>query len=265
MGYPARQGGRGFDMNGRFRAAPPRAPDPWDGVLLVDKCAGPTSHDVVDLVRDHFHLPKVGHGGTLDPGATGLLILLLGRATKVSQAVMSTDKTYEGTFDLGLTTDTHDAEGTVLQQREYRHLDAAAVAAEMRKWVGDVQQVPPMVSAIKKDGQALYKLARKGQEVAREPRLLHIYEFSLLRFEPGRGWFRTRCSKGTYVRTLCHDVGEGLGCGAHMRTLHRTRSGEFDVADAVRFEDLFTFTRDQLRPHIRPLHTLRLQGRMEPG
>ena len=245
-------------MNGRYRGAAPRAPDPWDGLLLVDKCAGPTSHDVVDVVRSQFRLPKVGHGGTLDPGATGLLILLLGRATKVSQQIMSTDKTYEGTFDLGVTTDTHDAEGEVLQRRDAAGITAARVEAEMAKWIGDVNQVPPMVSAIKKDGQALYKLARKGQEIEREPRLLHIFEFSLLRFENGRGWFRTRCSKGTYVRTLCHDVGEGLGCGAYMRTLHRTRSGDFPVADAVRFEDLLQFTRDDLRAHIRPLHTLRL-------
>ena len=247
-------------MNGRYRSAPPRATDPWDGLLLVDKCAGPTSHDVVDLVRGQFRLPKVGHGGTLDPGATGLLILLLGRATKVSQQIMSTDKTYEGTFDLGVATDTHDAEGEVLQRRDYAGVTRAAVEAAMARWVGDVEQIPPMVSAIKKDGQTLYKLARKGQEVEREPRLLHIYEFSLLKFEDGRGWFRTRCSKGTYVRTLCHDIGEALGCGAHMRTLHRTRSGDFDVADAVRLEDLAQFSREELQAHIRPLHTLRFQA-----
>ncbi len=247
-------------MNGRYSQAPMRASDPFDGVLLVDKCAGPTSHDVVDLVRNQFRLPKVGHGGTLDPGATGLLLLLLGRATKISQLVMSTDKTYEGTLDLGVTTDTHDADGEVLQRREANGVTAATLEAEMRKWVGDVEQIPPMVSAIKKDGVALYKMARKGQEIEREPRLLHIFEFALLRFENQRAWFRTRCSKGTYVRTLCHDVGEGLGCGAYMRTLHRTRSGDFNVADAVRFEDLATFTRDDLRAHIRPLHTIRLQG-----
>lgn len=247
-------------MNGRFRTPPPRATDPWDGLLLVDKCAGPTSHDVVDLVRDQFRLPKVGHGGTLDPGATGLLILLLGRATKISQQIMSTEKTYQGTFDLGITTDTHDADGEVLQRRDASAITPAAVEAEMRKWVGDVEQIPPMVSAIKKDGVALYKMARKGQEIVREPRLLHIFEFALLRYEGTRGWFRTRCSKGTYVRTLCHDVGEGLGCGAHMRTLQRTSSGDFSVADAVRFEDLAQFTRDDLRAHIRPLHTVRLTG-----
>jgi tRNA pseudouridine55 synthase len=247
-------------VNGPYRSAPPRGPDPFDGLLLVDKCAGPTSHDVVDLVRDLFRLPKVGHGGTLDPGATGLLILLLGRATKISQQIMSTDKTYEGAFDLGVTTDTHDADGEVLQRRDATAITAEAVATEMHKWVGDVQQIPPMVSAIKKDGVALYKMARKGQEIEREPRLLHIFEFSLLRFEGQRGWFRTRCSKGTYVRTLCHDVGEGLGCGAHMRTLHRTRSGDFSVADAVRLEDLVTFTRADLLARIRPLHSVRLQG-----
>ena len=251
-------------MNGRYRPAPLRAADPFEGLLLVDKCAGPTSHDVVDLVRNQFRLPKVGHGGTLDPGATGLLILLLGRATKLSQQIMSTDKTYQGTFDLGLTTDTHDADGEVQQRRDASAVTADALAAEMGKWVGDVEQVPPMVSAIKKDGVPLYKMARKGQEVEREARLLHIFEFALLRLEGQRAWFRTRCSKGTYVRTLCHDVGEGLGCGACMNTLHRTRSGDFNVADAVRFEDLAVFTRDQLRAHIRPLHSLRLHGPVGP-
>lgn len=250
-------------MNGRFRSPPPRVRDPFDGLLLVDKCAGPTSHDVVDLVRDQFHLPKVGHGGTLDPGATGLLILLLGRATKISQQIMSTDKTYEGTFDLGISTDSHDADGEVLQRRDASAITAAAVEAAMSKWVGDVEQIPPMVSAIKKDGVALYKMARKGQAIEREARLLHIFEFALLRFENQRGWFRTRCSKGTYVRTLCHDVGEGLGCGAHMRTLHRTRSGDFNVAEAVRLEDLALFSREELLAHIRPLHTVQLQGPVE--
>ena len=248
-------------MNGRYRSAPPlRANDPFDGLLLVDKCAGPTSHDIVDYVRNHFRLPKAGHGGTLDPGATGLLIILIGRATKISQQIMSTEKTYEGSMDLGVTTDSHDADGSVLERHDASEVTAAALEAEMRKWVGDVEQIPPMVSAVKKDGVALYKLARKGQEIEREPRLLHIFDFSLLRFASPRAWFRTRCSKGTYVRTLCHDVGQGLGCGAHMRTLKRTRSGDFSVDDAVPFEQLVHMTREDLRTRIRPLHTVRLQG-----
>jgi len=243
----------------RSRGAPLRAADPWDGVLLVDKPAGPTSHDIVDAVRGLFGLTKVGHGGTLDPGATGLLILLLGRATKISQQVMSADKVYEGTLELGLTSDTHDADGQIVDRRDPASVTRALLEAECRKWVGDVMQMPPMVSAIKKDGVPLYKLARKGQDVEREPRLLHIFQFAVLDFALPWARFRVRCSKGTYVRTLCHDVGQGLGCGALMRTLTRTRSGTFDLQDAVRFEDLVHFDRAQLQASLVPLSAVRLQ------
>lgn len=236
----------------RYRGPGPRPAGGLEGVLLVDKPAGPTSHDVVDLVRRLFAIEKVGHGGTLDPGATGLLILLLGRATKLSQAVMSADKTYEGSMLLGVETDTHDAEGAVLARRPIEGITREQLAAEMRKWVGDVEQVPPMVSAIKKEGVALYKMARNGQAIEREPRLLHIFEFSLLDFAPPLARFRVRCSKGTYVRTLCHDVGVGLGCGACMNTLHRTQSGRWLVRDAIRLEELVTWDRAALARHILP-------------
>ncbi|HMP76166.1 MAG TPA: tRNA pseudouridine(55) synthase TruB [Kiritimatiellia bacterium] len=246
--------------HGRYRGGAPRAGDELDGVLLVDKPAGPTSHDLVDAVRRIFNLPKVGHGGTLDPGATGLLVLLLGRATKLSQAIMSTDKVYEGSLVLGVTTDTHDAEGEILSRRDPSAVTREPLAAEFRKWTGDVDQIPPMVSAIKKDGVALYKMARNGQEIAREPRLLHIYEFALLDFAPPLARFRVRCTKGTYVRTLCHDVGEGLGCGACMNTLRRTRAGALDVADAVRFEDLVAFDRAALAARVRSIASLNLRA-----
>ncbi len=244
----------------RYRRAPLRASDEVDGLLLVDKPAGPTSHDIVDAVRRLFDLPKVGHGGTLDPGATGLLILLLGRATKVSQPIMSADKVYEGTLILGVSTDTHDADGEVLSRRDASGVTRERLADEFRKWVGDVEQVPPMVSAIKKDGVALYKMARHGREVEREPRLLHIFEFALLDFAPPLARFRVRCSKGTYVRTLCHDIGEGLGCGACLNTLRRTRSGALDVADAIPFETLVGVPREELARHVRPLASLNLRG-----
>lgn len=240
----------------RYRGHGPRPAGDLDGLLLLDKPAGPTSHDIVDVVRRLFAIEKVGHGGTLDPGATGLLILLLGRATKLSQAVMSTDKTYEGSLLLGIETDTHDAEGDVVARNPAGAISRERLESEMRKWVGDVEQVPPMVSAIKKDGVALYKMARAGQEVAREPRILHIFEFALLDFTPPLARFRVRCSKGTYVRTLCHDVGLGLGCGACMNTLHRTQSGRWHVRDAVRFEDLVTLDRAGLARHVQPLVSL---------
>jgi tRNA pseudouridine55 synthase len=246
---------RGFRQN-----RPPRTGDDIDGLLLVDKPAGPTSHDVVDAVRTLFDLPKVGHGGTLDPGATGLLVLLLGRATKISQAVMSADKTYEGSLILGVSTDTHDAEGEVLARGDASGVTRERLAAEFRKWVGDVEQIPPMVSAIKKDGQALYKMARQGQEIEREPRLLHIFDFALLDFAPPLARFRVCCSKGTYVRTLCHDVGAGLGCGACMNTLRRTRSGKLDLAQAVRFEDLLDFDRPALMQRVLPMSAVALRG-----
>lgn len=241
------------------RSSPRRSSDDLDGLLLVDKPAGPTSHDVVDVARRLFDLPKVGHGGTLDPGATGLLILLLGRATKLSQAVMSTEKVYEGSLVLGVTTDTHDAEGEVLQRRDASDVTQERLAAEFKKWVGDVEQIPPMVSAIKKDGVALYKMARQGQEIRREPRLLHIFEFALLNFSAPLATFRVRCSKGTYVRTLCHDVGEGLSCGACMNTLHRARSGQWDVKDAIRFEELIALDRGALTSRVLPLTSVNLR------
>lgn len=245
-------------MSPRYHGGPVvRTIDPWDGVLLVDKNAGPTSHDVVDFVRAHFRIPKVGHGGTLDPSATGLLALLLGRATKLSQQVMSTDKTYEGVMDLGIATDTHDADGTPVRRGDPSAVTREALLAHFAKWTGDVEQMPPMVSAIKKDGVPLYKMARKGEDVEREARLIHIFEFTLLDFRPPLAHFRVHCSKGTYVRTLCHDIGEGLGCGAHLKTLRRTRSGAFDVKDAVRFEDLVDLSRDALIARVIPLADFR--------
>lgn len=246
----------GFAMN---RSAPLRALDPWDGLLLVDKPSGPTSHDLVARIRRHFAIEKVGHGGTLDPMATGLLIILLGRGTKISNQVMGSDKTYEGVMKLGVKTDTQDADGQTLEERDYRGVTRDALASAMSKWLGDVQQIPPMVSAIKKDGVPLYKLARKGQTIEREPRLLHIYEFALLDFAPPLASFRLRCTKGTYVRTLCADIGDALGCGAHLHSLRRTVSGTLQVTDATPFDDLMKMSRDELVQRVLPLASFRLQ------
>ena len=201
------------------------AEDPFDGLLPMDKPAGMTSHDVVDRVRRHFRLRKVGHGGTLDPMATGLLVLLLGRGTRLSNLVMGSDKTYEGDLRLGITTSTEDVDGEILAEKDPSGVTADQLADAMRRRVGDLMQTPPMVSAIKKDGVPLYKLARRGQEVAREARLIHIYEFALLSYAPPVARFRLRCTKGTYVRTLVADIGAELGCGAHLAALRRTTSG----------------------------------------
>lgn len=232
--------------------------EPCDGVLLVDKPAGPTSHDVVDEVRHRFRFHKVGHGGTLDPMATGLLVTLLGRATKLSERVMSADKAYEGTFRLGVATDTGDLDGRVTAEKDIGPVTRERLEAEVGRLRGDVMQTPPMVSAVKRDGVPLYKLARRGQTVEREPRLIHVYEFTLLGFTPPDASFSLRCTKGTYVRTLCADIGEALGCGAHLRRLRRTRSGAFDVKEAVPFESLLDMSVEQLESHVIPLHQLAL-------
>lgn len=239
-------------------AAPRPAPgaDP-DGVLLVDKPAGVTSSDVVVAVRRMFKLRKVGHGGTLDPQATGLLVLLVGRGTKLSGAAMSGDKTYEGTLRLGAATDTQDAEGEVVSGSDPSGVTREALEALVASdFAGDIFQTPPMVSAIKVDGVPLYRMARRGEEVAREPRLVHVYSFRVDDFGIPDTRFTVRCSKGTYVRTLCHDIGAKLGCGGHLASLRRVRSGRFDVADAVPLDALRSLPRAELPSRLLPLSVL---------
>jgi tRNA pseudouridine55 synthase len=226
---------------------------PFDGVLLVDKPAGPTSHDVVDRVRRHFGFKKVGHCGTLDPAATGLLILVLERATKLQDRLMSDDKTYEGTMLLGVSTDSQDADGEVIAEKPVPPLTADDIESAFARFRGDIQQVPPMVSALKHQGTPLYKLARKGKTVEREPRLIHIYNLAVLALELPRIQFRVACTKGTYVRTLCSDIGDALGCGAHLFELRRTRSGKFDAKDAHSLDEILQCTREQLKEFIIPI------------
>jgi tRNA pseudouridine55 synthase len=226
---------------------------PFDGALLVDKPPKLTSHDVVDRIRRHFGFKKVGHCGTLDPAATGLLIIVLERATKLQANLMSEDKTYEGVMKLGVTTDSQDADGTVVAEKPVPAFTEADIESALAKFRGDIQQVPPMVSAIKHEGTPLYKLARKGKTIEREPRLVHIYDLRLLRLDLPRVQFRVSCTKGTYVRTLCHDIGETLGCGAHLAELRRTRSGKFDVKDARPLAELLQLKREQLQPQVIPI------------
>ena len=205
---------------------------PLDGLLLVDKPSGPTSHDVVAQIRRRFRIAKVGHGGTLDPMATGLLVILLGKGTKISDRVMGHDKTYEGTLRLGLETDSQDADGRIVAEKDAAAVTAAQVEEQFKLRLGDQMQLPPMVSAIKIKGVPLYKLARKGETVERQPRFIHVYRFELLDFTPPDVRFRVECTKGTYVRTLAHDVGQALGVGAHLVALRRTKIGQIDVAQA---------------------------------
>jgi tRNA pseudouridine55 synthase len=231
-----------------------------DGVLLVDKPSGPTSHDIVDKIRRHFRLAKVGHAGTLDPQATGLLVIMIGRGTKLANSLMAADKAYEGTIRLGIATDTQDADGKVVNETDPNQITEELLAAEMKKLTGDIMQVPPMVSAVKKDGVPLYKLARQGKTVERNPKLVRIHEFTLRSFKLPRAGFFLRCSKGAYARTLCADIGDRLKCGAHLENLRRLRSGEFDVRDAFSLEQLMAMDRRQLATIMIPLN--RIVGRL---
>ena len=225
---------------------------PLDGALLIDKPVGPTSHDVVDLIRRQFGIKKVGHCGTLDPNATGLLLIVLGRGTKLSEKLMSDDKVYEGAMKFGVTTNSHDAEGEMLETRPVPPLTVEHLNELASMFVGDLMQVPPMVSAIKKDGVPLYKLARKGIEVPREPRLIHIYSFRFTEYREPLGSFRVACTKGTYVRSLAHDLGQKIGCGAHLATLRRTASGKFDVADAKPLDQILRLATTELEKRVIP-------------
>ncbi len=217
-----------------------------DGILLVDKAEGMTSHDVVALTRRKLGTKRIGHCGTLDPIATGLLLLTVGRGTKVQDLLMSEDKEYAGTFVLGVTTDTQDRQGEVIQQRPVPELDENQIRAAFEKFRGDFYQLPPMVSAKKHGGVPLYKLARQGKVVEREPRLVHAYRYSIDRIVLPEIDFSVLCSKGFYVRTYVHDIGEALGCGAHLKSLRRLKSGRFDVANAITVDQIKTATREEI-------------------
>lgn len=208
------------------------------GVLLVDKDPGMTSHDVVAIARRSMGIKKIGHCGTLDPMATGLLMLVVGRATKIQDLLMSEDKQYVGTITLGTATTTQDAEGDVVEEREVGVLGENVIRRAFEKYSGNFEQIPPMVSAIKKDGVPLYKLARKGKEVKRDPRPVYVTDYELRKISLPQIDFTVSCSKGFYVRSYAHDIGDTLGCGGHLSALRRTRSGEFTLERAVRVDML---------------------------
>ena len=223
-----------------------------DGALLIDKPAGPTSHDVVDAIRRHFGIKKVGHCGSLDPNATGLLLIVLGRGTKLSEKLMSDDKVYEGTIKMGESTDSYDADGELVAALPVPPLTLEELNTAANEFVGDLMQTPPMVSAIKKGGVPLYKLARKGIEVPREPRLVHIYNFRFSSYEEPLARFKLACTKGTYVRSIAHDLGQKLGCGAHLASLRRTASGKFNAANALPLAEVIGLTLRELEKHVVP-------------
>ena len=221
-----------------------------DGVLLVDKAEGMTSHDVVALIRKKLEIKKVGHCGTLDPIATGLLLLTIGRGTKIQDLLMSEDKHYAGTLTLGVSTSTQDRQGKIIEERPVPTLSEDEVRAAFDKFRGDFYQMPPMVSAIKHGGVPLYKLARQGKVVEREPRLVHVYRYSIDRIAPPEIDFSVLCSKGFYVRTYVHDIGEILGCGGHLKSLRRLKSGRFAVDQAIDIDQIKNGSREEVLSRI---------------
>lgn len=238
-----------------FRS-PPREISPEDGILLIDKPFGPSSHDVVGDIRRRFGFKKVGHGGTLDPYATGLLLILIGRGTSLSNSVMGCDKRYQGEILVGTETNTQDMEGEVVAELPFDLVTLDRMREEAAKLTGDIYQLPPMASAIKKDGVPLYKLARKGETVEREPRLIHVYNYRITSYDAPIGKFDITCGKGTYIRTLCHDLGQALGCGACMKSLRRIRCGEYSIENAITLDEAMALGREDLIKRIIPMHAL---------
>jgi tRNA pseudouridine55 synthase len=209
-----------------------------DGILNVNKPAGWTSHDVVAKVRGLLREAKVGHAGTLDPAATGVLPILVNRGTRIAEYLLEWDKDYRAVLRLGQTTDTQDATGTVLASHSLDGLTEEQVRAAIARFQGRISQLPPMYSAVKVDGERLYKSARAGRTVEREPRTVEVHEIDVLGIAGPDVTMRVRCSKGTYVRTLCADIGEVLGVGGHLLALERTRVGPLAVERALSLDDV---------------------------
>ena len=211
----------------------------FEGILLLDKPLGITSHDIVDRLRRKLKMKKIGHAGTLDPLATGLMIMLIGKATKVSQFLISLDKSYDGEFLLGVETDSQDSDGKVVAEKIVSdEINRECIELEMKAFLGDQYQTPPMFSAKKIDGVPLYKMARKGKTVEREPRFIRINEFILRSWNSPKGEFSLASSKGTYVRTVLHDLGRNLGCGAHLTALRRTKIDQFEIEGVKTLEEI---------------------------
>lgn len=225
------------------------------GVLLVDKDPGFTSHNAVALCRRILQTKKVGHCGTLDPMATGMLIVVVGKATKVQDLLICEDKVYTATMKLGIETNSQDADGEVVAEKPTDSLSEQAIRAAFEHFRGEFDQVPPMYSAVKINGVPCYKLARKGREVERKARHVKVlrYEITRIDLKQAEVDFTVHCSKGFYVRTYAHDIGQHLGCGAHLTALRRIRSGHFDIAQAVDVPTLKAAGRDELLARLLPL------------
>ena len=224
-----------------------------NGIVIVDKPQGWTSQDVTARLRRVFNTRRIGHGGTLDPMATGVLPVFVGRATRGVEFFEHAEKTYETVLRLGLTTDTEDISGTVLSEQD-AFVTGEQLEAVLQKFRGEIMQVPPMYSALKINGQKLVDLARKGREVERQPRPITIHELTLLGMEADGIRLRVRCSKGTYIRTLCKDIGEALGCGGCMAALRRVKAGEYTIEESVPLQRLLE-TEDP-EQYLRPVDSM---------
>ena len=224
-----------------------------NGIVIVDKPQGWTSQDVTARLRRVFNTRRIGHGGTLDPMATGVLPVFVGRATRGVEFFEHAEKTYEATLRLGLTTDTEDTSGTVLTEQEV-NISEADFLGVLPQFRGKIQQIPPMYSALKINGQKLVDLARKGKEVERLPREIEIFQLDCLEFSGAEAKLRVRCSKGTYIRTLCKDIGEALGCGGCMAALRRMQAGEYTIEEAVPLQELLETENSE--KYLRPVDSM---------
>ncbi len=227
--------------------------DSMNGIVIVDKPQGWTSQDVTARLRRVFNTRRIGHGGTLDPMATGVLPVFVGRATRGVEFFEHAEKIYEATLRLGVITDTEDITGTVLEEREVS-LSEQEFLDILPKFRGKIQQIPPMYSAIKVDGKKLYDLARQGKEVERKPREIEIFELTCLEFSGETARLRIHCSKGTYIRTLCKDIGAALGCGGCMEALRRVQAGEYTIAEAVPLAELLET--EEPEKYLRPVDSM---------
>lgn len=225
-----------------------------DGILVVDKPAEWTSHDVVAKVRNTFKLNKLGHAGTLDPIATGVLILLSGKATKSSNKLMADEKEYLFTIKFGESTDTQDITGKILNKTENPPpLSADAIEEILKEFRGEISQIPPMFSAIKIKGKKLYELGRKGIVIKREPKIITIYDLQLESLDWPFATIKTVCSKGTYIRTICNDIGEKAGCGACMQSLIRKRSGNYSIKEAYQLPEILKWSPETFKEKVLPI------------
>jgi tRNA pseudouridine55 synthase len=207
-----------------------------DDIIIIDKPKGMTSHDVIDIVRKRFKVKKAGHCGTLDPMATGVLVVMMNKATKLSAALCADDKEYICKMTLGSATDTHDVTGRIMEERGMEGIDTNIIKDIILSFKGRQKQLPPMVSAKHHKGERLYNLARKGIIVKRNPVDIEVKAIEIISISGNCIELRITCTKGTYIRTLCHDIGEKIGCGAHMSALRRIRSGRFHIKDAIKLE-----------------------------